>query len=202
MSTNAADRDRLAQLLGDALEAIERGDEDAWRQRIQALADTPTRKVVKRLGRLARELEQALEALPPGPVDGNLNDAGARLDHVVAMTEQATHRTLDLIDDSRALLVRLQEGNLDAAQAAIAEELRGQLKEMALAQSHQDLGGQIIRRVADIVRRVHENLAVLELPHGGAPAPSPAGSGPAVAGLDLDRVDQRDADDLLSRLGL
>jgi len=198
----AAARERLAQLLGEALEAIERGDEDAWRRRIQALADTPTRNVVKRLGRLARELEQALESLPPAPVDDNLDDAGARLDHVVAMTEEATHRTLDLIEDSRALLGRLQEGTLDGGQAAIVGELRTRLKEMALAQSHQDLGGQIIRRVAGIVRRVHEHLAMLDLPQGGAPAASPAGSGPAVAGLDRDRVDQRDADDLLSRLGL
>lgn len=202
MTAGTTDRDRLASLLGDALEAIERGDEDAWRQRIQALADTRTRGLVKRLGRLARELEQALEALPPGPVDGNLDDAGARLEHVVAMTEQATHRTLDLIDDSRALLVRLQDSSLDPGQAGIVEDLRNQLKEMALAQSHQDLGGQIIRRVAGIVRSVHENLSALDLPNRGPEASSPSGDGPAVEGLDADRIDQRDADDLLSRLGL
>lgn len=196
------DRERLARLLSDALDAIERGDEDAWRQRIQALADTRTRGLVKRLGRLARELEQALEALPAGPPGGSLDDAGARLDHAVAMTEQATHRTLDLIEDSRALLVRLQEDSLDPEQAAIVAALRGRLKEMSLAQSHQDLGGQIIRRVAGIVRSVHENLAALDLPRARPEAASPAGSGPAVAGLDQDRIDQRDADDLLSRLGL
>lgn len=201
MSAGTTDRDRLASLLGDALEAIERGDEDAWRQRIQALTDTRTRGLVKRLGRLARELEQALEALPPGPLDGNLDDAGARLDHVVAMTEQATHRTLDRIDDSRALLVRLQDSSLDPVQAGIVDDLRNQLKEMALAQSHQDLGGQIIRRVAGIVRSVHENLSALDLSKGPDTS-SPAGDGPAVEGLDVDRIDQRDADDLLSRLGL
>src|SRR5690554_2364472 len=160
MTTAEADRRRLAEILGEALEAIERGDEDAWRQRIQAIADSPTRTVVKRLGRLTRELEQTLESLPPDPVSGKLDDAGARLDHVVAMTEQATHRTLDLIEDSRALLVQLQAGDLDPAQATVAEGLRANLKEMALAQSHQDLGGQTIRRVADIVRRVHEQLAM------------------------------------------
>lgn len=202
MTRPADDRDRLARLLDEALEAMERGDEAAWRQRVQLLADSPSRNVVRRLGRLARELEQTLAALPPDPVPGRLDDAGARLEHVVAMTEQATHRTLDLIEDSRGLLGTLQEGDLDPAQAAIAGTLRDNLKEMALAQSHQDLGGQTIRRVADIVRRVHEQLAGIGLPDDGPAESADAGSGPAVAGVDFDRVDQRDADDLLSRLGL
>lgn len=202
MNAPASDRERLARLLDEALEAMERGDEAAWRQRVQLLADSPARNVVRRLGRLARELEQTLAALPQDPVPGRLDDAGARLEHVVAMTEQATHRTLDLIEDSRGLLASLQEGELDPAQAAIADTLRGNLKEMALAQSHQDLGGQTIRRVADIVRRVHEQLAGIVLPDEEPAEPDSAGSGPAVAGVDFDRVDQRDADDLLSRLGL
>lgn len=202
MSRPAGDRERLARLLDEALEAMERGDETAWRQRVQVLANSPSRNVVRRLGRLARELEQTLAALPPDPVPGKLDDAGARLDHVVAMTEQATHRTLDLIEDSRSLLTSLQAHDLDPARSAIADRLRGNLQEMALAQSYQDLGGQTIRRVADIVRRVHEQLAGIMLPDEEAAPPASAGSGPAVAGVDFDRVDQRDADDLLSRLGL
>ncbi|MGY0632981.1 protein phosphatase CheZ [Luteimonas sp. A478] len=202
MTVDAANRNLLTRLLQDALEALERGDEATWRERIETLSDSKTRNVVKRLGRLARELEQALETLPPSPAEGGLGDACARLDHVVEMTEQATHRTLDLIDDSRALLAQLQDEALAPAQATIVEGLRTHLKDMALTQSHQDLGGQIIRRVAGIVRHVHENLGALDLssPDGGTD--SARGHGPAVSGLDRDTVDQRDADDLLSHLGL
>ncbi len=202
MNTEAGDRKRLARLLNEALKAMERGDEPAWREHIEALSDSRTRSMVKRLGRLARELEEALVELPPTPVGGGLDDACARLDHVVEMTEQATHRTLDLIEDSRALIARLQESGLPPSQAAIADALREQLKEMALAQSHQDLGGQIIRRVAGIVRQVHEHLGALDLPSARAAAPATAGEGPGVSGLDRDRVGQSDADDLLSHLGL
>ncbi|AOH37052.2 MAG: protein phosphatase CheZ [Gammaproteobacteria bacterium] len=180
---------------------MERGDEAAWRRRVQLLADSPARNTIRRLARLARELEQTLAALPPDPVPGRLDDAGARLDHVVAMTEQATHRTLDLIEDSRSQLARLQEGALDPAQAAIAATLRNNLKEMALAQSHQDLGGQTIRKVAGIVRRVHEQLAGI-VDDGDNAAPAADAGGPAVEGVDFDRIDQSDADDLLSRMGL
>lgn len=202
MNIDAGDRKRLARLLNDALKAMERGDEPAWQEHIDALSGAQNRGMVKRLGKLARELEQALVELPPTPVGGSLDDACARLDHVVEMTEQATHRTLDLIDDSRALLTRLHETGLPPEQAAIADALREHLKEMALAQSHQDLGGQIIRRVAGIVRQVHEHLGALDLPSTGTATADTAGHGPGVSGLDRDRVDQNDADDLLSRLGL
>lgn len=194
---------RVARLLREALDALERGDEDAWRQCIDALAQVQERDFVERLGRLARELAQALEALPPTPVEGGLDDACARLDHVVEMTEQATHRTLDLIDDGRALLKDLQDAGLSPAQEETAAALRNCFKDMALAQSHQDLGGQTIRKVAAIVRSVHGHLGELGLPPPAAtPMKSDSGYGPSVAGLDQGAVGQDDADDLLSRLGL
>ncbi len=194
------DRTRLANLLHDALEALETGDEAGWRQQVDLLASARARTLVDGLGRLARELSQALDTLPPTPADGNgLHDACARLDHVVEMTEQATHRTLDLIDDSRALVARLKDGPLDDSQNGTVEALRDNLREMALAQSHQDLGGQIIRRVAGIVRGVHEGFGALGLP---PKEDDRRGNGPAVAGLDRNTVAQSDADDLLSNLGL
>ncbi|PJJ99345.1 chemotaxis protein [Lysobacteraceae bacterium NML91-0213] len=192
----------VARLLQDALDALERGDEDAWRRHVDAIAASRTHTVGNGLGRLARELEQALDALPPAPSGGNLDDACARLDHVVAMTEEATHRTLDLIDDSRALVARLKDGPLDDSQSGTVEALRDNLREMALAQSHQDLGGQIIRRVASIVRGVHEGFGELGLPPKDEPACPNRGHGPAVGGLDAGTVGQSDADDLLSNLGL
>ena len=200
MSTPDIDRTRLAGLLHDALEALERGDEDGWRAHVDALANARARTLVTGLGRLAKELSQALGTLPPTPAeDAGLDDACARLDHVVEMTEQATHRTLDLIDDSRALVARLKDGPLDESQSGTVEALRENLREMALAQSHQDLGGQIIRRVAGIVRGVHEGFGALGLPPKEDNA---RGNGPAVSGLDRNTVGQSDADDLLSTRGL
>ena len=196
------DRSQLAGLLHDALEALERGDEAGWRRQVDALAAARARTLVDGLGRLARELAQALDTLPAAPAQGGLDDACARLDHVVTMTEQATHRTLDLIEDSRAHVAQLRAGTLDAAQTATIDALRENLREMALAQSHQDLGGQIIRRVAGIVRRVHEGFGALGLPPADGEQDRLRAVGPAVAGLDTGTVGQDDADDLLSRLGL
>ena len=75
-----------------------------------------------------------------------------------------------------------------------------------LTQSYQDLTGQIIRRVATILRRLNENFASLGLKPHAEPAESGKGAsdlaGPAVANLDHDAFSQNDADELLSGLGL
>jgi HPt (histidine-containing phosphotransfer) domain-containing protein len=132
---------------------------------------------------------------PSASADGvssdELEDACARLDHVVVTTEQASHRTLDLADRCRALTDTLKTaGPLDQAQAQAVTELRANLSELVLAQSYQDLTGQIIRRVATILRRLNENFASLGLKPHAEPAESGKGAsdlaGPAVANLDHD----------------
>ena len=201
------ERAALIQRLHEALDALERGDETSMRAVIDALASARTRPLVQGLGRLARELSQALGELPRTPdEDGRpveLDDACARLDHVVEMTEQASHTTLDLAEQCRGYATQLKGTDLSPEQAALVDRIGKGLSEMALAQSYQDLTGQIIRRVAGIVRRVHEGFGALGLP----PPEKNSGkgselAGPAVAGLDRNAFSQDDADDLLSGLGL
>lgn len=205
MDTVAETNTERAALIGrlqGALEALESGDEAGWRREIDALAGWRTRPMIQGLSRLARELGQALGELPSVPEEaGELDDACARLDHVVQMTEQATHRTLDLAEECRGLADRLHAGGLDTGQEAILEKIRQNLTEMALTQSYQDLTGQIIRRVVGIVRRVHEGFGALGLPPK-EDRPDSGLAGPALKGLDRHAVSQDDADDLLSGLGL
>lgn len=199
------ERIALIQRLHEALDALERGDETAMRAVIDALASARTRPLVQGLGRLARELSQALGELPQVPGEeakaAELDDACARLDHVVTVTEQATHRTLDLADQCRDLVEDLRIEGVSARQDEVLDRIRHNLTEIGLTQSYQDLTGQIIRRVAGIVRTVHEGFGALGLPpkdeHDGARL-----AGPAVAGLDRHAVSQVDADALLADLGL
>ena len=198
-----SDKSALVQRLQDALAALESGDEAGWRREIDALAALRAQPMMSGLGRLARELGQALGELPSVPSEaGELDDACARLDHVVQMTEQATHRTLDLAEECRALTERLRSDGLNAEQGEILERIRHNLTEVALTQSYQDLTGQIIRRVVGIVRRVHEGFGALGLPPPEEDARNKGLAGPAVNGLDRQAVSQVDADDLLSDLGL
>lgn len=205
MSDGSSDeRSDLIERLQAALDALERGDESAWRREIDTLAAWRTRPIMQGLGRLARELGQALGDLPALPDgSGELDDACARLDRVIEMTEQASLRTLDLAEECRALAEQLREHGLNHDQDALLERIRHNLTELALTQSFQDLTGQIIRRVVGIVRRVHEGLAALGLPPAENSTTSAAGlAGPALPGIDRQAVSQLDADDLLADLGL
>lgn len=198
------DRSELIVHLSEALAALEAGDEAHCRQHLQAVSQEHNGALLQSLSRLARELGQALGELPTVPSQaGELDDACARLDHVVEMTEQATHRTLDLAEQCRGLVSGLQSSGLVDSQNQVLDVIRHNLTEIALTQSYQDITGQIIRRVAGIVRSVHEGLAELDLLPAQAPAPAAdALAGPALAGLDNHAVSQVDADDLLSDLGL
>lgn len=196
------ERNALIEHLQGALDALESGDEAGWRRQIDTLAAWRTRPMMQGLSRLARELGQALGELPSVPAEaGELDDACSRLDHVVAMTEQATHRTLDLAEECRSLTEQLRAEGLQPGQDAQLERIRHNLTEIALTQSYQDLTGQIIRRVVGIVRRVHEGFGALGLPPEQHRT-DPELAGPALKGLDRHAVSQNDADDLLSDLGL
>ncbi|KRA48217.1 protein phosphatase CheZ [Pseudoxanthomonas sp. Root630] len=193
-------RAALAERLQHALDALEQGDEAGWRRELDTIAAWRTQPMMQGLGRLARELAQTLGELPPTDA-GELDDACSRLDHVVEMTEQASHKTLDLAEQCRGYATQLKGTSLSAEQTALVDSIGKGLSEMALAQSYQDLTGQIIRRVAGIVRRVHEGFGALGLPPPEKKETSEL-AGPAVAGLDRNAFSQDDADDLLSGLGL
>lgn len=199
-------RSELIAHLSEALAALEAGDEAHCKQHLQAVNQAHNGVLLQTLSRLARELGQALGELPTVPSQaGELDDACARLDHVVDMTEKATHRTLDLAEQCRELVGGLQHSPMDAAQAAVLDVIRHNLTEIALTQSYQDITGQIIRRVAGIVRGMHEGLSSLDLLPATAPpvrTVERALAGPALNGLDTHAVSQVDADDLLSDLGL
>ena len=204
VDTNA-ERAALIDRLQGALDALESGDEAAWKREVDHLAALRTRPMMQGLSRLARELGQALGELPTVPEEaGELDDACSRLDHVVEMTEKASHRTLDLVEECRLLANQLRDGGLNQDQGALMDKMRHNLTELSLAQSYQDLSGQIIRRVAGIVRRVHEGFGALGLPPKSTEQKKDDGglTGPAVKGLDRHAVSQDDADDLLSGLGL
>lgn len=193
----------LSSHLHTALLALQNKDENAYRVEIEALSDVGTREVASALLRLARELGDALGDLPsPDPDLAELTDASARLNHVVKVTESATHRTLDLLDECRQLSDGLAEMNLDPQAMVLVGKLRARLSEVGLAQSYQDITGQTIRGVARLVERVHAALAALGLATDAAREPTSGLSGPAVPGVDRHTVSQDDADDLMSGLGI
>jgi chemotaxis protein CheZ len=202
------DRQQVITRLHAALDALESDDHATWRANVDELIAWRTQPLVQGLARLARELDAAMGGTGAG--GGSLPEACARLEHVVQMSEAASHQTLDLIQDCSVLLGTLTARGAGhaihddpVATAATIAAIRERLSEMTAAQGYQDLTGQIIRRVVELVRAVHAGLG--DIASDEAPlqmASSRHGFGPSLAGIDAPAATQDDANELLSSLGL
>ena len=226
--------------LGDALRARDEAMFDAVLAGMVAarpsLHHGTAPDVIVDLRRVTHDLHAALERFRIDSrlvtyAEKDIPDARARLEHVLTLTDDAAHRTLDLVEQSFPLADRTASvakrhleswqahGGLEPAamQAFLAdtranmESVREKLSEVLLAQGYQDLTGQIIRGVMKLVGELELALGDLVRISGGqAPAaPSAAGSnargfGPMVPGVSQGaHVDgQQDVDALLSDLGM
>ena len=196
------ERQAVIGRLQAALWALENDDHAAWRANVDELIQWRTQPLVQGFVRLARELSSALGDGGSGASGASLPEACARLEHVVQLTETSSMRTLDLLDECGRLLAGLPVPQDDAQREAIAG-LRARFSEMSVAQGYQDLTGQIILRVVELVRAVHAGLGDIVGPHEPLQLPNSArGHGPAVAGVDATPATQDNADELLSALGL
>ena len=191
------------------------------------------------VGRLARQLHDSLTAVQDEERLHNLTqadipDAKERLRYVVTVTEQATQNVLSIVEKSvpvsqaigrqaEALHHRCRgEGGAersDLLQAVcdfLAEakdgsgQLHSHLNEILMAQEYQDITGQIIKKVVDLVQEVEDSLVKMIKMTGHKPsgeiakAPIASSHGPDVPGLDHngERVSgQDDVDQLLVSLG-
>ncbi|QNI01543.1 protein phosphatase CheZ [Halomonas sp. SH5A2] len=135
------------------------------------------RENMRELG-LDKEIERAAEAIP---------DARDRLHYVATMTEQAADRSLNAIDRAQPLQDKLsdQAQSLDKRWAewfeapqelddakALVKETRGylgsvpemtaatnkELMEIMMAQDFQDLTGQVIKKMMDVIREIEHQL--------------------------------------------
>lgn len=187
-------RQELRARLKDMAAALEQGDDLLFAERLQELLRRREDAFFQRIAQLTHELQAAVAELDSdarwNALAGELPDAGARIDHVIQLTENAAHRTLDLVEESQAQLLALgthgqvvaqvgadlligagdapglvQRGKeLHAAEQAIAQghtQLRGKLSELAMAQEYQDLTGQLLKRVTGVIREVERELMKL-----------------------------------------
>lgn len=202
-----------------------------------ALAALPADEAFDRLGRITRQLHEAMTELGLDhglhAITQEIPDARDRLSHVGHMTETAANKVLNLIDagqpqcrtfkldsdaitraigqlrqrkatDSEELNDLLANCQMFGAQATqFAEDQNALLSEIMMTQDFQDLSGQIIKKVIDIISQTEKQL--LELLMHSAPErfsniihPKAELAGPQVPDKALK---QDDVDDLLASLG-
>lgn len=185
----------------DALSrAIAAGDDAAVHQCLLELTPLAEGQWCATLAAVVERLHRDLEALPSGAVlaRADLPDASQRLDHVVHLTEQAAHRTLDCIEAGQHIAEKLAR-HADPAVCVQAAELRTALRDAAAAQAYQDVTGQLLGQVIGVLTRLRGALDSL-VSETGISSREPA-TGPVLPGSNV-AASQGDADQLLSELGL
>lgn len=241
----------------DLVDSLEQGNFGAAVQLINELNKVRDRGLYHEVGKLTRELHNAIvnfqldPRMPHAQELSQIADATERLNYVVTMTEKAANRTMDLVEQSAPLVNDLS----DEAQSLSVEwgrfmrreigadgfrelakrvelflarserdgaKLSGHLNDILLAQDYQDLTGQVIKRVTQLVTEVESNLLklmlmasqvdrfagiqhnhdVLRAEQEKLKEPS-RGEGPQIHADKRDDVasNQDDVDDLLSSLG-
>ncbi len=236
----AAKKSELKSLLG-MMDEVE--DAEAMRM-LDEFVKGHEASLFQEIGKLTRQLHDALSSFS---VDGRIVDlaeneipnAKERLKYVIAITEQASQKVINAIEDSVPISVDMHhasanllekwtkftrremdvgefrlmsreiEGFLGAA-TDDSDRIHRSLNEMLMAQEYQDLTGQVLKQVIDLVADVESNLVNLIKITGGkfTAGAQPlikeeTRTGPHVPGVnDTGRVNgQDDVDDLLSSLG-
>jgi len=179
-----------------------------------------------------------------GLANEDIPDAQTRLTYVIEETEKAANTTMDAVEQSMSI-VETMKGQLDnlmpewkklmnreieldefksmcldldkhlESSVADADKMMGLLTEVLMAQGYQDLTGQVIRRVIELVKEVEDSLVHMLTVFGGAEVTKATktsqpkvekaivAEGPIIDAESRDDVvsGQDDVDDLLSSLG-
>ena len=202
-------------LLG-ALAALDAGDPETLGDSLRAVAAHADSGLLHGIARLSIELERAMTELRrldslPGIVGQDMPELRDRLAHLVTVTGDAAHRTLDLLDEAERCCQRIERGSREALPGEpdlALVELRRLMSEIRCGQAGHDLTGQVVTRVTGLIVSVEEQLHEL-LRRAGvtplrrkAPEVDTRPGGPAVAGLDGEVIASQDeVDSLLQGLG-
>lgn len=202
-----AEHKHLASVLRDALVSLEHGDCKSAERAAHALDQWFAMPVHRSLMKIQNDMRQALGSLPfdehVSKLAGHdLPDAASRLDHIVGLTEQAAHRTLELSEEMRRHVDQLA---VDGASRETIETMRRLLSELFQSQTYQDLTGQVIRSAVGVVQRaekaLREAMAAVGIEVAAAEAPR-SNDAQVLGGIDKHASSQGDADDLLDSLGI
>jgi chemotaxis protein CheZ len=193
MSPLPPDPERYRAQVAALQVALDGGDAAAFRHAFDALSEQMDSGLLPELKRLTATAQSALarfsaEARLDSLAGHEVPDARKRLTHVVKLTDEAAHRTMDLVDGcvplvdesarGSALLLEAWDsfGDRDLAIASLwperaamflertrtdSDALRTNLSELLMAQGYQDITGQIIRSVISLVDELEHVLGKL-----------------------------------------
>jgi len=221
---------------------LEANQFDEANQTIYQLCQLREGSLFQEIGKLTREMHESLNSFAHDEsletlMHESLPDAKKRLDYVVQLTEESAHKTLNAVEQCMPVTAELKQGaeilqqqvsdnNMQtflAKAVSHSETLNSCLTEILMAQTFQDVTGQIIQRVIKLVKDVEDSLVSMIRACSSADINTGIqngnlmkeekdnrGYGPAVPGVNQGEKitnenetvkNQDDVDDLLSTLG-
>lgn len=210
------------------LEDLEAGDLIAAAAQLDKITKLREKELYQALGHMTRDLHETLNDLGEDTellqqVKHDLPDVNERLEYVMKTTEEASQKTLasaeSLLSNLEQANQVLEQANLPAEQLESLQQLLDQCSQestsIMMAQSFQDLTGQVLNRIMHVVTSFEQSLVelVARSDHDleKVPPRDPAlkredemkGIGPNVTqdGKKDAASSQDDVDDLLSQLG-
>ncbi|WP_029934167.1 protein phosphatase CheZ [Thiomicrospira pelophila] len=207
------------------LSDLEAGDLIAAGAQLDKLTQLREHELYQELGRMTRNLHDTLKELDDTEllqqVKHDLPDVSERLEYVMASTEEASAKTLSAAEDLAERLDQVNEliatlpSNQSQPIKALLDEASSQVTNIMMAQSFQDLTGQVLNRVMIVMGAFERSLLELisrsghdlsTLPERSASSKREdelKGIGPNVTkSSQQDNLSsQDDVDDLLGQLG-
>jgi chemotaxis protein CheZ len=236
MNKRLLDDSEFLSWLGAMSRAVAEGNEEALGVALAGFESVRSATVTMQVRRVASDLQYALDHFHASArlvdmAQRRVPDARHRLAHVLRLTDDAAHRTMDLVERSAPLadhatheadrLIQLQQQGSTVQQiapqltafvtlvSASMGAVRSNLGEVLIAQGYQDLTGQIIRGVMKLTQELESALADLlriagQTPEDALLANAAGAHGPAIPGAaSIDAVGgQQDVDALLSQMGV
>lgn len=226
---DSAHKTQLLAFSRGLITAIETDNEQEIGVQLAALTQGRDNNMFLEICKLTRDLHAAINSFSADSRIADLThhdipDSRDRLDYVVTLTEQAAHQTLEAVDKAipaASILIELAQ-TTDQTPAdyfsSITQQthtIQSALTDITMAQGFQDLTGQVIRKVIDLIEEVETNLVrVIKIAAEHQPNLKPRSptsteidplkaEGPQINTAIKSNVmsDQDDVDDLLSSLG-
>lgn len=225
---DAAHKTQLLTFSRALITAIEADNEQEIEVQLGALTQGRDNNMFIEICKLTRDLHAAINSFNADSRIANLTqydipESRDRLDYVVTLTEQAAHQTLQAVDKAIPAATILIDLAQKAEQASTehfstikqqTHTIQSALTDITMAQGFQDLTGQVIRKVIDLIEEVETNLVrviKIKAEHQFTVKPNPTtdeldplkAEGPQINTAIKPNVmsDQGDVDELLSSLG-
>jgi chemotaxis protein CheZ len=150
----------------ELLQALESGQYDQASKTLDGIVAARDENLLEQVEEIAQNLHDTLESFGADSrilqhTKHGLPDATERLEYVIQTTEEASNKTLSAAENTVALLETMESKASDNEMKEWIAQAQAQVTEIMMAQSFQDLTGQVLNRVIMLVTSLEQSLVEL-----------------------------------------